>query len=234
MCTTIQQNLAEVTQRIVNSANHCGRDPKEITLVAVSKTKPVSLIELAIQAGQRRFGENYVKEGIDKIIHFSATPFANQLEWHFIGPLQSNKSKLVAEHFDWIHTIDREKLARRLHEQRPIDKPPLNALIQVNISKEETKSGVSTSELLELAYKIHKFDRIKLRGLMVIPAPEKDVTNQLATFTHAASLYKQLKAHFDGIDTLSMGMSDDMPAAITAGSNLVRIGTAIFGERYYS
>lgn len=233
MSTTIQQNLTEVSQRIATSANLCDRDPKDITLIAVSKTKPVNLIEQAINAGQRKFGENYVQEGVDKIIHFSTFPFASELEWHFIGPLQSNKSRLVAEHFDWIHTLDREKLARRLHEQRPTNKPPLNALIQVNISQEATKSGVSESELFELAYKISQFDRVTLRGLMVIPAPETELANQLAIFKQAASLYFQLKEQFDGIDTLSMGMSDDMTAAIAAGSNMVRIGTAIFGQRNY-
>lgn len=233
MSTTIQQNLMEVSQRIATSANLCDRDPKDITLIAVSKTKPVNLIEQAINAGQRKFGENYVQEGVDKIIHFSTFPFASELEWHFIGPLQSNKSRLVAEHFDWIHTLDREKLARRLHEQRPTDKPPINALIQVNISHEATKSGISESELFELAYKISQFDRVKLRGLMVIPAPETETANQLAIFKQAASLYFQLKEQFDGIDTLSMGMSEDMTAAIAAGSNMVRIGTAIFGQRNY-
>lgn len=233
MSTTIQQNLLEVSQHIATSANLCDRDPKDITLIAVSKTKPVNLIELAIKAGQRKFGENYVQEGIDKIRHFSTSPYASELEWHFIGPLQSNKSRLVAEHFDWIHTLDREKLARRLHEQRPADKPPINALIQVNISQEATKSGISESELVELANKISQFDRVKLRGLMVIPAPETETANQLAIFKHAATLYLQLKEQFDGIDTLSMGMSDDMTAAIAAGSNMVRIGTAIFGQRNY-
>lgn len=231
--TTIQQNLENVRHLIATAAQQCDRSPKEIQLLAVSKTKPAAAIQEAIDAGQRLFGENYVQEGIDKIQHFNATPFASQLEWHFIGPLQSNKSRLVAENFHWMHTLDREKIAHRLSEQRPAGFPPLNVLIQINISDEQSKSGITLAELPLLAQQVSRLPNLTLRGLMTIPAPEGDPARQLATFQHMTQAFNQLKLDYPQIDTLSMGMTDDMASAIQAGSTMVRIGTAIFGARSY-
>lgn len=232
--TTIQQNLDTVRRQISSAAQQCGRDPKEVQLLAVSKTKPVIAIQAAINAGHRLFGENYVQEGVDKIQHFANTPYVNQLEWHFIGPLQSNKSKLVAEHFHWIHTLDRQKIAQRLSDQRPADMSNLNVLIQINISDEQSKSGIILAELPLLAEQIHTLPNIVLRGLMAIPAPEYDPERQVAVLSKMAQAFKQLKSVYPKVDTLSMGMTDDMTAAIWAGSTMVRIGTAIFGARNYT
>ena len=232
--TTIQQNLENVRHLIATAAQQCDRSPKEIQLLAVSKTKPAAAIQEAIDAGQRLFGENYVQEGVDKILYFNATPFAAQLEWHFIGPLQSNKSRLVAENFHWMHTLDREKIARRLSEQRPIGLPALNILIQINISDEQSKSGITLDELPQLAQQVSQLPNLKLRGLMTIPAPENDPDRQLAVFKQMTQAFHQLKLDYPQIDTLSMGMTDDMASAIQAGSTMVRIGTAIFGARNYA
>lgn len=233
MNSTIQQNLEAVRSRISAAAQDCGRSPEEVTLLAVSKTKPVSAIEEAIAAGQRTFGENYVQEGVSKIQHFAQTPYGAELEWHFIGPLQSNKSRLVAEHFDWIHTIDRVKIAQRLSEQRPVECAPLNVLIQINISDESSKSGIELSELDALAAQVAEMPNLRLRGVMAIPAPEDDPAKQKAVFEQMEQAFLALKTQYPHIDTLSMGMTHDMAAAITAGSTLVRIGTAIFGARDY-
>ena len=192
----IAHNLAQVRDKISAAATRCGRSPEEITLLAVSKTKPASAIVEAIDAGQRQFGENYVQEGVDKIRHFQELGVTG-LEWHFIGPLQSNKSRLVAEHFDWCHTIDRLRIATRLNDQRPAELPPLN-------------------------------------GLMAIPAPESEYVRQFEVARQMAVAFAGLKTRYPHIDTLSLGMSDDMEAAIAAGSTMVRIGTAIFGARDYS
>lgn len=232
--TTIRQNLTTVLNQIDTAANNCGRDRKEISLLAVSKTKPVSAIQEAIDAGQRLFGENYVQEGVEKIIYFSQQHDFVQLEWHFIGPLQSNKSRLVAENFDWIHTVDREKIAFRLNEQRPAKKPALNILIQLNIDNEPTKSGVTELQLFALAETVSQLPHLTLRGLMVIPAPESDPKKQLDVFKRVEAIFLKLKQQYSSIDTLSMGMSDDMMSAISAGSTMVRIGTAIFGNRNYA
>ncbi|ENA1755386.1 YggS family pyridoxal phosphate-dependent enzyme [Yersinia ruckeri] len=228
--STIQQNLQDVRDRIATIAKNCERSPEEITLLAVSKTKPVAAIEEAIAAGQRAFGENYVQEGVDKIHYFAGN---TELEWHFIGPLQSNKSRLVAENFAWCHTVDRLKIATRLSEQRPAEMPALNILIQVNISDEQSKSGIKLAELPELAANIHDLPYLRLRGLMAIPAPESHFDRQLAVFQQMNQAFLALKKHYPQMDTLSMGMTDDMAAAIGAGSTLVRIGTAIFGARDY-
>ncbi|CNB93129.1 YggS family pyridoxal phosphate enzyme [Yersinia ruckeri] len=228
--STIQQNLQDVRDRIATIAKNCERSPEEITLLAVSKTKPVAAIEEAIAAGQRAFGENYVQEGVDKIHYFAGN---TELEWHFIGPLQSNKSRLVAENFAWCHTVDRLKIATRLSEQRPAEMPALNILIQVNISDEQSKSGIKLAELAELAANIHDLPHLRLRGLMAIPAPESHFDRQLAVFQQMNQAFLALKKHYPQMDTLSMGMTDDMAAAIGAGSTLVRIGTAIFGARDY-
>jgi hypothetical protein len=229
--TSIQHNLQQLRQRIRAAATQCGRDPEEVTLLAVSKTKPASAVEEAIAAGQIAFGENYVQEGVEKIAALAAHP---QVEWHFIGPLQSNKSRLVAEHFAWCHTVDRLKIAQRLSDQRPASLPPLNVLIQVNISDENSKSGIMLEDLPELAQQVAALPQLRLRGLMAIPAPESDYSRQLAVCQQMADAFRQLKQHYPDVDTLSLGMSDDMEAAIAAGSTMVRIGTAIFGARDYA
>ncbi|PVZ83371.1 YggS family pyridoxal phosphate-dependent enzyme [Serratia sp. S1B] len=229
--STIQQNLQDVRERIATAALSCARSPEEVILLAVSKTKPVAAIAEAIAAGQRAFGENYVQEGVEKVQYFAQQPEGVGLEWHFIGPLQSNKSKLVAEHFNWCHTLDRLRIAERLSAQRPAGMLPLNVLIQINISDEQSKSGIALTELDPLAEAIAALPNITLRGLMAIPAPESDYQRQLATFSQMNDAYQALKQRYPQVDTLSMGMTDDMAAAIAAGSTMVRIGTAIFGAR---
>lgn len=231
--SSIQQNIEQITSQIESTLEKCGRSPSSVQLLAVSKTKPVEAILTAAQSGQMAFGENYVQEGVDKIRYFAEHHPQINLEWHFIGPLQSNKTRLVAEHFDWMHTLDRAKIAQRLNDQRPAGKEPLQVLIQVNISGEESKSGIDEQELFPLAELIFALPNLKLRGLMAIPEPVTDYAQQLARFQHLAMLQQRLAQHYPDLDTLSMGMSDDMQAAIEAGSTLVRIGTAIFGQRDY-
>ncbi|MCU6680802.1 YggS family pyridoxal phosphate-dependent enzyme [Leclercia sp. H6W5] len=229
----IAHNLAQVRNKISAAATGCGRASEEVTLLAVSKTKPASAIAEAIDAGQRMFGENYVQEGVEKICHFREKGTAD-LQWHFIGPLQSNKSRLVAEHFDWCHTVDRLRIASRLSEQRPAEMPPLNVLIQINISDENSKSGIALEELDQLADQVAALPGLTLRGLMAIPAPESDYDRQFAVARQMAVAFEALKTRFPTVDTLSLGMTDDMAAAIAAGSTMVRIGTAIFGARDYT
>lgn len=229
----IAHNLTQVRKKISAAAMRCGRASEEVTLLAVSKTKPASAIAEAIDAGHRAFGENYVQEGVEKIRHFQASGIGD-LQWHFIGPLQSNKSRLVAEHFDWCHTVDRLRIATRLSEQRPSGMTPLNVLIQINISDENSKSGIALSALDELAAQVAELPGLTLRGLMAIPAPESSYERQFAVARQMAVAFEALKAHYPTVDTLSLGMSDDMEAAIAAGSTMVRIGTAIFGARNYS
>lgn len=229
----IARNLAQIKAKISAAALRCGRSSEEVTLLAVSKTKPASDIEQAIAAGQRAFGENYVQEGVEKIRHFADLGVSG-LEWHFIGPLQSNKSRLVAEHFDWCHTVDRLRIATRLSDQRPKEMPPLNVLIQINISDEHSKSGIPLAALAELADQIAELPGLTLRGLMAIPAPESSYERQFAVAQQMAVAFSALKHRYPHVDTLSLGMSDDMDAAIAAGSTMVRIGTAIFGARDYN
>src|SRR5438309_308038 len=219
---TISDNLQVVGERIARAARAAGRDPVSVTLLAVSKSQPVARIEEARAAGHRAFGENYVQEALEKM---DALP---GLEWHLIGPLQSNKTRLAAERFGWVHTLEREKIARRLSEQRPASLPPLNVLIQVNVSGEATKSGVSVEAIAALARAIAPLPRLRLRGLMAVPEP--DVALQGKRFRAVKAAFDNLKDEF-GLDTLSMGMSDDMESAIAEGATLVRIGSAIFGER---
>jgi len=228
----IAHNLAQVRDKISAAATRCGRAPEEVTLLAVSKTKPASDVAEAIAAGQRAFGENYVQEGVDKIRYFQEQGI-DGIQWHFIGPLQSNKSRLVAEHFDWCHTVDRLRIASRLSEQRPATLPPLNVLIQINISDEQSKSGIPLGELDTLAQQVVELPGICLRGVMAIPAPETDYDRQFAVARQMAVAFEGLKARYPTVDTLSLGMTDDMAAAIAAGSTMVRIGTAIFGARNY-
>ncbi|NUF49895.1 YggS family pyridoxal phosphate-dependent enzyme [Gilliamella sp. ESL0250] len=229
----IQDNLIVIKKEIEKIALKCERDPNTIELIAVSKTKSVQQITEAINAGQSVFGENYVQEGVEKIQYFKQIMPNNALTWHFIGPLQSNKSKLVAEHFDWMHTIDRFKIAQRLNDQRPTNMNKLNVLIQVNISQEASKSGVAPEEVADLVQQIITLPNLNLRGLMAIPEIENDFDKQLDTFKQMQQLLQSLQADYPFMDTLSMGMSGDMQAAIVAGSTMVRIGTAIFGARQY-
>ncbi len=231
--SSIQQNIEHITSQIRHDELKCGRAPESVQLLAVSKTKPVEAILEAYQAGQTAFGENYVQEGVNKVQHFNHYYPESHIEWHFIGPIQSNKSRLVAEHFDWVHTIDRAKIAQRLNDQRPSELKPLQVLIQVNTSGEESKSGVNEAEIFELAELISRLPNLTLRGLMSIPANVSDYESQLHEFQKLATLKQALEQQYPEIDTLSMGMSGDMTAAIDAGSTMVRIGTAIFGARDY-
>jgi pyridoxal phosphate enzyme (YggS family) len=216
----IAENLQVVRTRIADAARAAGRDPRAVTLLAVSKTHAAACVREAAQAGQRAFGENYVQEAIEKI-----DAVAN-LEWHLIGPLQSNKTRVVAERFDWVHTVASEKIARRLSEQRPSGLPPLNLLIQVNASGEASKSGIAPTAAAALASAIASMKNTRLRGVMAIPEPGAPRER----YREVRELYEAMKAQF-GFDTLSMGMSDDMDVAIAEGATMVRIGTAIFGER---
>ena len=230
----IKDNLSLIHQQIEQACTNANRPQSAVKLLAVSKTKPVQAIEEAIQAGQTAFGENYVQEGVEKIHYFADQQVA--LEWHFIGPLQSNKTRLVAEHFDWMQTLDRAKIAARLNEQRPADKAPLNVLIQINISDESSKSGIQPAEMLKLAKHIENRPHLRLRGLMAIPAPTNNHEQQKQALSAMRQLFEELKAALpeQQIDTLSMGMSDDMQTAIECGTTMVRIGTAIFGKRDYA
>jgi hypothetical protein len=217
---TIADNLQAVRARIGRAARAAGRDANGVTLLAVSKTHPASRIEEARSAGQLAFGENYVQEALEKMAALPA------LEWHLIGPLQSNKTRLAAERFQWVQSVDREKVARRLDEQRPARLPPLNVLIQVNASGEASKNGVALIDVAPLARAIASLPRLRLRGLMAIPepgaAPER--------YREVREAFETLRREFD-VDTLSMGMSDDLELAIAEGATLVRVGTAIFGQR---
>ncbi|MGR6860658.1 YggS family pyridoxal phosphate-dependent enzyme [Aliivibrio salmonicida] len=229
--TSIKQNINQITIQIENSVQKCGRRPDSVQLLAVSKTKPIALLEQAITVGQRAFGENYVQEGVEKVQYFQKNHSETSLEWHFIGPIQSNKTRPIAEHFDWVHSVERLKIAQRLNEQRPVELGELNVLIQVNISSEQSKSGTTSDDVMELAAAINDMPNLTLRGLMSIPANVSNYDEQLAAFTQLASIQNQLRAQYPQVDTLSMGMSGDMDAAIEAGSTMVRIGTAIFGAR---
>lgn len=225
--TTISAKLQAVLSRIETTARAAGRQPDEVALLAVSKTWPAVRIREAAAAGQRRFGENYVQEGVGKAQELQSL----NLEWHFIGPLQGNKTRPVAETFDWVHSIDRLKIAERLSAQRPGGLAPLQVCIQVNVSGEETKSGVSLEQLAELARGVANLPRINLRGLMAIPAPSENAAEQRRAFRALRDAYEELKSDGYQLDTLSMGMSDDLEAAIAEGATMVRVGTAIFGER---
>lgn len=219
--------LQNLVMRIAGAAVAAGRDPAEVRLLAVSKTWPAESVREAAAAGQRAFGENYVQEGVAKVEALADLG----LEWHFIGPLQSNKTRLVANRFAWVHSIDRLKIAERLAEQRDVHLPPLDVCIQVNVSGEASKSGVAPADLPELARAVASLPRLRLRGLMAIPEPTPDVALQRARFASLRMLRDELNAAGLGLDTLSMGMSDDLEAAIAEGSTMVRVGTAIFGAR---
>lgn len=229
--TTIADRLTIAQHRIAQAAQKSGRHSDEVRLLAVSKTKPASDIIAAYKAGQRRFGENYVQEGVDKIILLSKD--YPDIEWHFIGPLQSNKTNLVAQYFDWMHTVSREKVAIRLSQQRPATLAPLNVCIQVNISHEASKSGVTPDQVASLANAIAKLPNLTLRGLMAIPTATQDEQQQEQELSALSALFNALKQQHPQLDTLSMGMSNDLDIAVACGSTLVRIGSAIFGEREY-
>jgi PLP dependent protein len=235
--TQIITNLMLVKQRLELAALAAKREPEDIRLLAVSKTFPASDIEEAMHAGQTAFGENYVQEGVEKIEQLAK--LRPQLEWHFIGPLQSNKTKEVAAHFDWVHSIDRLKIAERLSSQRA-QFPELGELqvcVQINVSQEESKSGIALAEVDALCDSVSKLPNIVLRGLMAIPAPSSDIDQQRQAFAAIRDCFTSIKAkhshdsQYDFFDTLSMGMSEDMEAAIAEGSTMVRIGSAIFGKR---
>ena len=223
----VAENLARLRDTMVQAASRYHRPADSVTLVAVSKMQPLVKIEEAIQAGQRHFGENYVQEAIPKI-----TALKNKdLIWHFIGPIQSNKTKLIAEHFQWVHGIDRLKIAERLQAQRSPFLPPLNCCIEVNIDNEKTKSGVNEADMIPLAQKIIGMPCLKLRGFMVIPKVYDSFEDQCRVFERVKMLFDRLSQQGLGMDTLSMGMSHDFEAAIASGATMIRIGTAIFGER---
>ncbi len=229
--TTIEGNLHTVQSRVSRACSQAGRDVNEVTLLAVSKTFGPDAVRQAQAAGQRAFGENYVQEGVEKILALRESPASSTIEWHCIGPLQSNKTRLVASHFDWVQSVDRLKIAERLSEQRPADLMPLQVCIQVNVDGGATKSGVSPEALPALARDVSQLPRLRLRGLMCIPEPTNDEEVQRAVFLRARALWNDLRAAGHEIDTLSMGMSDDLEAAISAGSTLVRVGRSIFGSR---
>ena len=225
--SAILSNLQVVRLAIKNAAIVAQRDPASVHLLAVSKTFPESAIRAAYAAGQRAFGENYLQESLLKIAALKDLA----IEWHCIGPIQSNKTRDIAENFAWVHGVERLKIAERLSAQRPHNLPPLNICLQVNVSGEASKSGVTPSEVESLAHALIKLPGIKLRGLMAIPAPCDDPRLQQQPFAHLAAIFRGLNSQSLALDTLSMGMSHDFPAAIAAGATLVRIGTAIFGDR---
>lgn len=222
-----EKRLQHVQNRIREACLAAGRPPESVSLLAVSKTQPPAEIRALVHAGQRRFGESYADEGVAKQEDLADAG----IEWHFIGPIQSNKTRLISSHFDWVHSVDRIKVARRLSDQRPHERGPLNVLIQVNLDAEEAKSGCRPEDLAELAHDITGRDRLRLRGLMAIPAPRDDYAGQLAAFTRLADLFERLRTDHPEADVLSAGMSADLEAAIAAGATLVRVGTALFGPR---
>jgi pyridoxal phosphate enzyme (YggS family) len=223
----VTENLAKISDLLTKAGKDAGRDDKPVRLLAVSKKQPLSSILAAASAGQRDFGENFVQEGLEKI----TASGRNDLVWHFIGHLQSNKTRPVAEHFDWVHTVDRLKLAERLSEHRPAEMPALNVCLQVNIDGETSKSGAAPEDILPLAQSIALLPRIKLRGLMCLPAVRSDFEAQREPFARLRELFATLQQDGLAVDTLSMGMSGDFRAAIFEGSTIVRIGTAVFGAR---
>lgn len=223
----IAKNLKQVTKSITELEAQYGRPPGCVTLLAVSKTKPVSAIREAINAGQRQFGENYLDEAVEKIQALKE----EDCQWHFIGGIQSRKTQLIAEHFDWVHSVDRIKLVNRLANQRPAQLQALNVCLQVNLDQEQSKSGALETDLAELAYACEQHENLKLRGLMAIPAPRTDIDEQRLPFARLAAMFNNLRNDHPSLDTLSMGMSSDLPAAIAEGATIVRVGTAIFGQR---
>ncbi|GKT21067.1 YggS family pyridoxal phosphate-dependent enzyme [Acidovorax sp. SUPP3334] len=235
--TTIGNNLQQVLGRIAQACDAAGRDPASVRLLAVSKTFDADAVRQAASAGHRAFGENYIQEGVAKIaaLQADAPPWTPRLQWHCIGPVQSNKTRQVAEHFDWVHTVDREKTAQRLSDQRPAALAPLDICIQVNVDGGATKAGVPPGEALALALAVARLPRLRLRGLMSIPDVAPDFAAQLAVHAAVKALFDQLRHEggegFESFDTLSLGMTADLEAAIHAGSTMVRVGTGLFGTR---
>jgi hypothetical protein len=229
MSELLAGRLMAVHERLAQAAHDCARDPNSITLLAVSKTYDHTAVRSAARHGQRHFGENYLQEALDKQ-KAVADP---ALVWHFIGPIQSNKTRGIAENFAWVHGVDRLKIAERLSDQRPDAAGPLNVCLEVNVSGEASKGGVCPDAAIALAEQVAALPRLRLRGLMAIPAPSAEPARQRAAFRQVRSLFDALNARGLGLDTLSMGMSGDFEAAIAEGATIVRIGTAIFGARHY-
>jgi len=225
----IADNLQQVHGRMASACAGAGRPVQSVTLLVVSKTHGADAVRAALACGERHFGENYVQEGIDKIA--ALADVREQLEWHLIGPLQNNKTRVVAEHFDWVHTLDSLKTAQRLSDQRPVHLPPLQLCLQVNISAEASKSGLAPDTVASLAHAVAALPRLRLRGLMAIPEPAADVDAQRRPHRALRELLERLNAEGLALDTLSMGMSADLEAAIHEGATLVRVGSAIFGAR---
>jgi len=223
----VRENLETLRARMVRACRAAARDADAVRLLAVSKTFPAAAVAEAHAAGQTAFGENYVQEGVEKIAALADLP----LEWHYIGPIQSNKTRPIAEHFAWVHAVDRLKIAERLSAQRPANMPDLQVCLQVNVSAETSKSGIESAAILNLARQVARLPHLKLRGLMAIPAPAAGLAAQRAPFRELRLLKEQLNAAGLDCDTLSMGMSADLEAAIMEGATMVRIGTAIFGPR---
>lgn len=231
--STIAANLQAVEATIADAVQAADRPASSVRLLAVSKTFPMEAVLEAVAAGQRAFGENYLQEGVEKIAAVARAQPNTELEWHFIGPIQSNKTRPIATNFAWVHTVERLKIAQRLSEQRPPELGPLNICLQVNISGEATKSGATAAELPELARQVAALPNLRLRGLMAIPEPQTDPALQRAAFARLRQLADSLRAGGLDIDTLSMGMSGDMVSAILEGATIVRVGSAIFGSRHY-
>jgi PLP dependent protein len=231
--STVSDSLHDVQATIRAAAEAAGRAPESVQLLAVSKTFGPDAVLEAMQAGQRAFGENYLQEALDKIEAVAQAAPGAAIEWHFIGPIQSNKTRPIATHFAWVHSVDRLKVAQRLSEQRPAELGLLNICLQVNVSGEATKSGITEAELPELARAVAALPNLRLRGLMAIPEPEADAAKQRAPFARLRELADKLRADGIAIDTLSMGMSADLAAAVAEGATIVRIGSAIFGARNY-
>lgn len=234
--TTIANNLQQVLGRIAHACAAAGRDPASVSLLAVSKTFGAEAVLQAAAAGQRAFGENYIQEGVEKVAAVGGG-FVPALQWHCIGPIQSNKTRLVAEHFDWVHTLDRLKTAQRLSEQRPAHLPPLQVCIQVNVDGGASKSGVAPVDALQLARAVAQMPRLCLRGVMSIPDEVQGGAAQLAVHLRVRQVFDALRAQggagFEAFDTLSLGMTADLEAAVAAGSTMVRVGSGIFGARHY-
>jgi len=225
--TTLCDNIAKLLERVRLATQKSQREASDILLLAVSKTRSADDVRLAHQQGLKHFGENYLQEALTKIEQLQDL----DLTWHFIGPIQSNKTRAIASHFDWVHSVEREKIARRLNEQRPPDMPPLNVCLQVNVSAEGSKSGVSPAQVPELARQVARLPRLQLRGLMAIPQATADEQRQRAAFAELGAILQDLRCEHPALDTLSMGMSADLESAIAEGATLIRIGTAIFGPR---
>jgi pyridoxal phosphate enzyme (YggS family) len=223
----VAQHIAKLLDRIRIASQNCGRNPDEITLIAVSKTKPAAAIRTAATAGLTDFGESYLQEALEKIQQLQDLP----LRWHFVGPIQSNKTRPIAENFDWVHSVGRLKIARRLSEQRPDHLPPLQLCLQVNISGEASKSGASLDELPALASEVAGLPGLRLRGLMAIPAPHREFEQQRSAFAAVRQAMESIRENLPQLDTLSIGMSADLEAAIAEGATMLRVGTDIFGPR---